>query len=63
MNVRKPSLAPRRGAHRARYSAPRLSSFGRLRDVTMGATGLTPESGGAFFTLFDGEERPYRHIP
>jgi hypothetical protein len=33
------------------YSSPRLTAHGDLRDMTCGASGANPESGGAFFNL------------
>ena len=33
------------------YASPRLTAHGDVRDVTCGATGANPESGGAFFNL------------
>jgi hypothetical protein len=33
------------------YGSPRLTLHGDLRDMTCGATGANPESGGSFFNF------------
>lgn len=37
------------GKPKRTYGAPRLTLHGDLRDMTCGATGANPESGGSFF--------------
>ena len=45
------AVATEVGSTKRSYGPPQLSALGDLRDLTCGATGDNPESGGTFFTL------------
>jgi len=49
--TRRTAIAIENGSTKRSYGPPRLSALGDLRDLTCGATGDNPESGGTFFTL------------